>query len=634
MLAFLRKRAQSLVIQAIVVVIALVFIFWGVGTNMMNKQDAAIVVNKEEISFSRFQQAYDQAYARIAQQFGGTIPRELLDGLNIRQQVINQLVQEALLRQGAHAMGLAVSAREVQQEIESMVQFQSNGTFDLERYQSVLAANRLAPSKYEESLKHELLAEKTIDSIAAFVTSVSDAEIDDLYMLENETVAVEYIVVSPESRLADIEIEEAAPQQWYETAGNRYQTEPMVRLTYLPFRHIDTAQKIVLEEDEIARYFERNQEQFRIPESRRARHILFRVGPDATEEELQQQREKAQAVLQQAGSGEDFAELARTHSEDGSAEDGGDLGFFTRGQMVKPFEDAVFAMEESAVSDLVRTDFGFHIIKLETIQPGGLPKLDEVREQIDRQLRLERARMLTFELAGTVYEEIIGAGSLSGYLTAHPDATVVKTDFFGRIDAPDEITADPKFLDMAFTLKEGELSSLIEIADGYAIISVDAIREPYIPELSQVRERVEQDYRREQANAAARDIARNVLERLQAGTDLKTAAAEHDLTTQLSGPMKKQGNVNEQALPPSLVEEAFRLNRATPYPENPGEAGGAFYVFHFLERTPPETSMDEADRQYYRQMLMDFKRRQLVDAWLQSRQEQAVVTIHRSVRDY
>ena len=121
MLAFLRKRAQSLVIQAIVVVIALVFIFWGVGTNMMNKQEAAIIVNGEEISFQSYQQAYDRTYARIAEQFGGTVPKALADSIDIRGQVISQLIQEALLRQGGQTMGLRVSSREIQEEIESMV---------------------------------------------------------------------------------------------------------------------------------------------------------------------------------------------------------------------------------------------------------------------------------------------------------------------------------------------------------------------------------------------------------------------------------------------------------------------------------------------------------------------------------
>ena len=106
MLEFLRKRAQSIFIQAIVVIIALVFIFWGVGTNLMNKQEAAIVVDNEEISFQQFQQAYDQAYARLAQQFGGTVPKGLVENLNIKQQVIGQLTQEALLRQGGQEMGI------------------------------------------------------------------------------------------------------------------------------------------------------------------------------------------------------------------------------------------------------------------------------------------------------------------------------------------------------------------------------------------------------------------------------------------------------------------------------------------------------------------------------------------------
>ncbi|MBE0582175.1 MAG: SurA N-terminal domain-containing protein, partial [Desulfofustis sp.] len=343
MLAFLRKRAQSLVIQAIVVVIALVFIFWGVGTNMMNKQEAAIIVNGEEISFQQYQQAYDRAYAGLAQQFGGTIPKALADNLDIRGQVINQLIQEALLRQGGLEMGLKVSGREIQNEIEKMVQFQENGIFDLERYQAILASNRLSPKKYEQSLGHDLLDSKTVEALSSFVTSVSDAEIEDLYNLENETVSVDYTTISPDRYLAEIEIEEEALGQWYATAGERYKTEQAVSLTYLPFSFTETATKIALDDGEISTYYEQHEAQYQTPESRNARHILLKAAPSDAEEVHQKQRGIAEEVLEKLRGGADFVALAKEYSEDATAELGGELGFFSRGQMVKPFEEAVFA---------------------------------------------------------------------------------------------------------------------------------------------------------------------------------------------------------------------------------------------------------------------------------------------------
>lgn len=633
MLDFLRKRAQSLVIQAIVVVIALVFIFWGVGTNMMNQQEVAIVVNGEEISFGQFQQAYDQTQTRIAQQFGGTIPKELVEVLNIRQQVINNLVQETLLRQGGRAMGLAVSSAEIQQEIESMVQFQENGAFSLERYESILAANRLSPTKYEESLRHDLLDSKTVEALSAFVTSVSDAEIEDLYTLENETLRVEYAVISPADYLSAVEVTEEPLAAWYEANGSTYLTEKKISLTYLPFEFSTTANKIDIDDAAISAYYEQHQESYKNPETRQARHILFRVAADATDETRQEQRRQAEEVLEKARAGEDFATLARDHSEDSSAENGGDLGFFSKGQMVKPFEDAVFAMQVGEVSDIVETDFGFHLIKLEAVEPAQTRSLDQVREEIVTTLRMEQAKPLTSQLAGSVYEQIIGAGSLAAYLEAHPETVVVKTDFFARSQPSDQMVADPAFLDTAFSLKAGELSSITETADGYAIIYVEAIQEPQVPALADVRQQVEQDYRQERAEEKAKSVAQQIIDSTQAGKEFASIVQELGLTVQQSGPLSKNTPDEQAAFPQQLVPDAFRLTAASPVVAEPKQVGDDFYVFRFIERRAPEQEISAEDRELYRDMLLQFRQRQLVDAWLKQQQQEAKVSIHKSLQD-
>ncbi|MEE4135734.1 MAG: SurA N-terminal domain-containing protein, partial [Desulforhopalus sp.] len=166
MLQILRKKAQSTFIQIIVVIIALVFIFWGVGTNLSGNRQAALSVNDVDITFQEYQQAYDQAYQRLSDQFGGNMPRDLADSLNLKQQVINQLIQTALLRQGAAAMGLTVSAEEIRQIIEGMVQFQENGRFDIDRYKEILALNRMAPTIFEESMRHDRLTEVTARAVS------------------------------------------------------------------------------------------------------------------------------------------------------------------------------------------------------------------------------------------------------------------------------------------------------------------------------------------------------------------------------------------------------------------------------------------------------------------------------------
>lgn len=266
MLEFLRKRAQSIVIQAIVVIIALVFVFWGVGTNLMNRQEAAIVVDNEEISFQQFQQAYDLAYTQLAQQFGGTVPKGLAESLNIKQQVISQLTQEALLRQGGQEMGLMVSSEEIQNEIESMIQFQENGSFSIDRYRTILASNRLSPEKYEQSLRYDLLGNKTVESISGFSQVATDFEVEELYNLEKETVTVSYVVFDPDALEAEINVTEDDLALWYETNGERFKTEKEVQLGYLPFLYDDVGAKITVGDDQVRAYYDEHITEYQVPE--------------------------------------------------------------------------------------------------------------------------------------------------------------------------------------------------------------------------------------------------------------------------------------------------------------------------------------------------------------------------------
>ena len=634
MLQILRDKAQSIVIQGIVVIIALVFIFWGVGTNMMNKQEAAIVVNDEEISFQEFQQAYDQAYTRIAQQFGGTIPKGLAESLNIRQQVITQLTQQALLRQGGIEMGLLVSGHEIQKEIETMIQFQENGQFNLDRYKTILASNRLSPTKFEKSMRYDLLSQKSITSLSNFAVSPSEFEIRDLYNLEKETVSVSYVALSPDTFMPNIEVLDTDLEAWYQGAGNKYLTDPMVKLTYLPFSFKDIGDKITIEDADIQGYYDQHLPEYQLPEKRAARHILFKASPEDSAEVHDAQKLKAAEILEQANSGKDFSDLAKQHSEGPSGPSGGDLGLFSRGQMVKPFEDAVFSLQVGEVSEVVKTDFGYHIILLEEVQEAKIRSLEEVRDEIVSTLKMEQAKPLAFQVANEAYEKIIGAGSLGAYLSANPDTKVIETEFFSQADPPAGMTDEPQFLERAFLLKENELSSIVETSKGYAIISASEIMPPEVPELATIKEKVAEDFKTETAGKAAKEAAEKLISDLKDGnSSFEELAQAVGLEVKQSGLLTKSGTGQDTSFPPSLIQSVFRLSSTTPLPVEPELVGEDYYVYEFVERKPPETEISEDDRKRYSEMLLQFKQQQIVDSWLNNQQAAADIFVHKSLQN-
>ena len=630
MLQILRNKAQSIVIQAIVVIIALVFIFWGVGTNMMNSREAAIVINDEEITFQDFQTAYERAYNRIRDQFGGNVPQGLLENLGIKEQVTNQLIQEALLRQGAAEMGISVSREEVRSTVQTMVQFEENGQFSMEKYTALLAANGFTPTTFEESIKADLLTQKASLGISGFAISASDYEIEDLYSLEKATVAVNYVTINKDDFKDSVEVNDEALAEWYATVGDNYKTEPQIKLKYLDFSYATVGEKVTLDEATIEKYYQENTAEYTTKEQRRARHILFKADDNSPEEVHSEQLKKAQEIRDMALKGSDFAELAKQFSEGPSKEQGGDLGLFSRDQMVKPFEDAAFALEVGGISEVVKTTFGYHIIKLEEISPAVTQPFEQVKESIRKKLQTEQARPLAFQVANEAYEGIIGSGSLSAYLEANPSMTVQETDFFSRSAPPKELGGDQKFLNAAFSLKEKELSSLVETSDGYAIIFAEAVKAPEVPDITSIKDKVSADFKNAKAAENAKEKAKAVLQQAKEEASLAASAEKNGLVITSSGDLSKTDTENN-GLPPNLVESAFKLTTVAPYPEEPLESGNSFYILEFTERKNPVEELTDADKERYENAIIQLKQQQTLSGWLKNRREQAKVYIHKNL---
>ncbi|MEE4243082.1 MAG: SurA N-terminal domain-containing protein [Desulfopila sp.] len=630
MLQILRNKAQSIIIQIIVVIIALVFIFWGVGTNLMNNREAAIVVNDEEISFQDYQMAYDRMYNSLQNQFGASIPQELLESFGIKNQVINQLIQEALLRQGAAEMGIHVSSSEVQETIKNMPQFQENGTFNLERYTTLLNANGFTPVSFEESMRHDILSQKAQMTIGGFATTVTDFEILDLYRLEKSSVAVKYAEVSAADYVDEAVIDEKLLEEWYTTVQDNYKTEREIKLKFLDFSYDTVGQMVSVDQETIEQYYRENVTEFMEAEQRRARHILFPADENSTAEVHNNQKKKAEEILELARDGANFAELARKYSEGPSKDQGGDLGFFSQDQMVTPFADAAFSLEKGGISDIVQTSFGYHIIKIEEITPAVTRPMEEVQETIRAKLQADQARPLAFQAANEAYEGIISAGSLEAYLQANQQARLQETEFFDRRNPPESIGNDPKFLNAAFSLKEQELSSLIETSQGYAILFVEAEKQPVVPELSAVREKIAADFKQAESLTSAKEAAETLLDQAQAGEGLQKAAENSGISVEESDYLSRSSS-GSQALPAEIVEEAFQLSAKEPYPEAPLQNNSTFYVLEFADMKIPSGPLSDEEKSRYSNAILQLKQQQVLSGWLANRREQAEIFTHRTL---
>ncbi len=367
MLQIFRNKAQSIFIQAIVLVIALVFVFWGVGTNLMDKREAALVINDEEVSFQEFQRVYEQTLTGYREQFGGTLPKGLIEALDIKKQVVNQLKQAALLRQGAAEMGIEVNGNEIQQAIQEMIQFQENGAFSLNRYNTILSSNRLTPGKYETSMRYDMLSDKAIRQIADFALQVSNQEIDELYQLDQETVRLEYITFAPDQFQDQVTPDSNELQAWFEQHLDNYKTAVQIQLRYLHFT--DT--------------------------------------PDQPGDAFSAANSAYEGIIS-TGS---LQAYAQDHPEVIILE----TGFFSRSTPPPPAQDpaflkAAFGLGQGELSSIIKTLNGYAILFAENIQAPATPPLSEITEQVQAVFLIARSTELARKAASEFLETVRKGG--------------------------------------------------------------------------------------------------------------------------------------------------------------------------------------------------------------------------------
>ncbi|CAK8722539.1 hypothetical protein KKHLCK_11805 [Candidatus Electrothrix laxa] len=639
MLNILRKQAQSPLIQALVLVIVIVFIFWGFGGNKNNGRTAVATVNKVDISYQDYIQAYNQTTDNFRQQFGGKIPPALLEQLGIQQQVLSQLIQSELLRQGGEEIGVRVSDLMVQEKIKGMEVFQEDGRFNQQRYEDLLARNRMTPTAFENGIKSDLRTDRVTNDLAGFAL-VPDNEIDRWLAYSEEEVKLAYVQLKAADFEDKVEIKEDELAAWFTINQENYRSEPKIRLNYLVFNQNEDMEQAQPGEEEIRTLYESRKDSYQQPEQRHARHILLKTAEGDSEAVRREKKKKAEKVLQLArNEGSDFSALAKEYSEGPTKERGGDLGFFSSGRMVPTFDKAIFSLQPGEISDVVETQFGYHIIKLEEIRPASVRTFEQVKDNLAVTLKKQKAKTLTFQRVTKAYEGIMRSGSLEKYSKSGDNdkaAEIHTSDYFARTDLPEGMIKDPKFLDVAFTLKQGELSSIVEIGEGYAILFVNDIQKPELPELDAVRDQAVTDYSKEQSQELAAKAADELLaaskeqgglqqavEAVQTGQENKPEVTITDFI---------QRSANGKDLPPNqLIQESFTMPWKQKLTETPVQIGTSYYLFEVAERRAGTEKADVTKRNEAREKLLASARKELVTSWVAALQSRSTIATNESL---
>lgn len=501
MLQMMRQWLRYL--KWILVMVIFSFLTWG-ATSWVGARRApgaegswAAEVNGEVIPATTFQsrarQIDSEAQANLGDQY-----TQLRSYLRIGQRAISDLINDELLYQEAIRQGLQASPQEVARVITRHPQFQENGQFiGLRRYRDLFRGGRASIEAFEEGIRRDLMVAKC-RSLVTDGARVSEAEIEADLLRRNETTTVDYFVVNAPDLLAGDPPDDEAVARFYRDNTDRYMRGEGRSGSYVLFNARELGAAASISDAEIAAAYERDRvSRYVVKDQRRASHILFRVPLDAPEEEVAAVEKKAREVLALVRDGGDFAELARKYSDDTSAENGGDLNLFSRGQMVPEFEQAAFSLGVGEVSDLVRTNFGFHIIKVTEAHEARTVPLEEVADTIRNELSVSRGREEAARRADTLARA--AAGSSLEAVAQSQGLLLNDTGDLHPGESLPTVQGSNAVVSTMMTMNPGEVSDPIAVPSGMIVVQVSGVVEDSPRPLEQVREQVRQDLLNEMA---------------------------------------------------------------------------------------------------------------------------------------
>ena len=406
-------RNNKKIVQVFLLLITLPFAFWGVDSYVKNAggEGDLASVGGTPIKAAEFQQALQEQQERMRAAMGANFNPAMMNTPEARKAVLDNLVNQRLLALDASKMRLSVSDQRVRETIAGIQAFQENGQFSLPRYEAALTAQGMSQAVFESRLRKDLALQQVLGAVAEGVM-VSGTSAERVYAVQLEERTVSEVRLAAPQYASAVKLADGAAKAFYEANRKRFELPAQLRAEYIVLSQEGVASQLVVSDADIRKEYDAHPERFRQGEERRASHILIQADKGASETVLKAAREKIDGLLKQVKANPaDFAKLAKENSQDpGSAEKGGDLGFFARGAMVKPFEDSAFSLaKEGEISDVVQSDFGFHIIRLTGVKGEKVRPFDEVKAEIAAELkRTESAKKFAELVEGftnTVYEQ-------------------------------------------------------------------------------------------------------------------------------------------------------------------------------------------------------------------------------------
>ncbi len=623
MITVMRQYLKALHIFLWAVVGSLIvttFFVWGKGSLGGGEGGGVAVVNGEPIPVERYQRLYQAYLDRYNRLYPDRFTPEMADRIGLRQQVVNDLVTEALIVQRAKAEGLGVTDEELNAQIQAVPAFRENGVFSMRLYQEFLRRRGTTPAAFETDVRRDLTRFKVENAVKAGV-KVSDAEVEQAFVYRKEKARAAWAREDLASIMAKTTASDAEIQAYLKDNPGQFQRPERRRVLFVLVDAKDWTKPIA--DAEVQKYYDEHRAEFETPREAHVAHVLIRVAETGGSEAEDRARAKAGDVIRRAKAGEDFGKLAKEFSEDpGTAARGGDVGWIAKGQVVPPFEEAAFALKKGEVAPApVRTQFGFHAIKVLDIREGGRKPVKEVAPQI-------RAKLFTDHLSEAAAAR---AREIRPVLLAAKDFAVeakrlgfqARDSIVSRPTGPAAFARPEPLQEGAFAIAIGGVSEPLKTPAGLVIMKVMEQLPAGVPPLTDIRDEVASAVKRKTAEAVALERASKLAAEARSGGDLQTLA-------------RKEGDPAGETPLFSRVEPTDRLPAdamQTVFATPTGQIGGpvktpqGYYVVKTLERIAPDPMELAKDREQITRQLLETKRNDVWQRWVLATRERAKIEL-------
>ena len=590
MLQLIRDKTSGWMASAIMALLIIPFAFWGINYYFKSGGEVIVAsVDGNDINLGRFQRSLNNVRQQMQSQPGMKI--NVGDEDALKKITLEKLIENEILNQATVASGLRVSDHVVKETIKNIDVFKGEKGFNREFYQESISRLGMQPTIFEANLRLDMMSEQLQSAIieSEFVSRKAAEHAARLYHQKRD---LRYTIIPLDKYKDTIEISDNEIAKYYKENSKLYSKPEMVKIAYLDLKSDMLADRVEVKEEDLRDFYETNKSSYDVAEQRKFDEIRIKTDKGAAAEAVAAAKAKAEELLAQVRSGKTFVEIANVHSADKDAAfNMQEYGFIGKGLLPEPVDKIVFSMEQGTISDVIRSDEGFHIIALKEIKGGVMNTYEQVRENIEKDFRLKQAEKLFYDLADDLATQAYEHPDTLEVAAEELGMPVQESELFDRKGTGEGLTANPKVLSASFTedvVSNGHNSEVLEISDNEVVVlrMVDHIAESVQP-LAEVRDRVVEDIRFTRGSALTEKAGKEVLEDLHSGKSFEAIATDRNITWQnAEGISRTDVQVNR-----AILRTAFRQGKSRddkPLYDSVALGTGDFAVIAMLGARDPE----------------------------------------------